>query len=94
MTPREFPVQKGGYVTPMDDSNTKNNNVFGYESSDLRPKRKNAYESSDYEAPQAPKRIVNAYESSGFRGKGQEREQDHWALDRGNSICAEKRDIS
>ena len=66
MTPREPPAQKGGYVTPMDDSNAKN--VFGYESSELRPKHKNAYESSDYDVPQAPKRNANAnpYESSDF----------------------------
>ena len=65
MTPREPPGQKGGYVTPMDDSVKKN--VFGYESSDIRPKQKNnAYESSDYEVPKAPKRNANAYESSDF----------------------------
>ena len=62
VTPRD-PNAKG-YVTPLEDS-TRKPHKFGYESSDFRPKRNNAYESSDYEPPKAPKRN-NGFESSDY----------------------------
>ena len=64
VTPRDPTAPKGGYITPLEDSNRKPQK-FGYDSSDLRPQHRNAYESSDYEPPKAPKRNTG-FESSDY----------------------------